>query len=123
MSYPNDKLWNLFKELKDYNDKDIDVYMVEMTEPYDDRPSTYVVIQNQIYDSAIQFGDGSQLFREASYTIYVNARDYDDLLAAKEAVELVLKENDMSYDISNVPYDSTSTFYSFVFEGNIDYGI
>jgi hypothetical protein len=122
MSYPTNKLWNLFKDIKDSKDNSIDVYMVDMTESYDDRPSKYVVIQNQVYDEPVLFGDGTQLLRESNYTIYVNARDYDDLLEIKEVVVTILNENNMSYELSSVPYDNVSKFYSFAIEGKIDYG-
>ncbi len=122
MSYPADKLWSIFddiKYLKDDVEINIPVYIGE--KKLVDNPDTYVVIQEQLYDAPNQFGDGGVLLRNADFNIYVNSINKDDLNTTKLLVIEKFKENNLNYVITSNIYDPTSEFYTVTFEGSIDY--
>ncbi len=122
MSYPNDKLWSIFQDLKYLKDDveiSIPVYMGEKR--LSDNPDTYVVIQEQLYDAPTQFGDGQVMLRNADFNIYVNSISKDELNTAKLLVIEKFKENNLNYEITSNIYDPTSEFYTVTFEGSFDY--
>lgn len=118
MSYPNTKLWELLNSLASSTVK---IYKEHQDEDNDKKPNKYIVIQEEVYDEAELFGDGSPILRNAAFEIYINARKSSDAKSLYDSIKSILKENQINFTLIANIYDSQSKYFTRTIEGDITY--
>jgi hypothetical protein len=118
MPYPDTKLWELLKPLASSTLK---IFKEHQDEDNDKKPSKYIVIQEEVYDEAIEYGDGKPLLRSASFEIYINCKKSSDVKKIYQDVTSILNDNDIDYVLSGNIYDHVSDYFTRTIEGDIKY--
>jgi hypothetical protein len=120
MPYPNTKLWDLLKPLANTTLK---IYKEHQDEDNDKKPSKYVVIQEEVYDETLSYGDGTPILREATFEIYINSKKSSEVKEIYNNIASILISNGINYNLVGNIYDTQSKYFTRTIEGDLTYHV